>query len=637
MASTRRLAAILAADVAGYSRLMEADEEDTHERLKTHLRQLIGPKIREHRGRVVKNTGDGLLAEFASIVDALRCAAEVQRGMIDRDLELPDERRIRFRVGVNLGDVIVEEHDIFGDGVNVAARLEALAEPGGVCISGTVRDQIRDKLHYPFEDRGEQKVKNIARPVRVYALRPEAVADLPPAGVTNVATHPRRTALIAMTAITALALVTVLAGWLWPVTKTPTPAVTAATSMAQPPITPRLSIVVLPFANLSSDPEQQYLAEGITDDLTTDLSRIAHMFVISHNTAATYASKPADTRQIGRELGVRYVLEGSVQRSEKQIRINAQLIDAKSDAHLWARRFDRELGDLFALQSEITRQIATALNLELTSREAARPADNPDALDYILRGRAVLNKGVSSENFSRAIELFEHALALSPQSIEVQSLLAETLASRVLARMSRSRSADIDRAAGLLAQIETASPGCACYHMPKGQLLRAEGRCDQAIAEFEAVIASNPNAAGAFFALGVCKIQTGSIGEAIPLEEQAIRLSPHDPAVFNRYLVIGQVHLLQSRTEEAIVWLVKARTANPASPWPHPWLASAYALKGDLERARAELVEARRLMGGGSLSSIAGMRAGNWGAPVTRALYEATYFAGLHKAGVPEE
>ncbi len=637
MASTRRLTAILVADVAGYSRLMGADEEGTHQHLKAHFRELVNPKIAEHHGRIVKNTGDGFLAEFSSVVDAVRCGAEMQRVMADRNAETPEDRRITFRVGINLGDIIAEPNDIYGDGVNVAARLQALAEPGGICISRVVRDQIRDKLHYPFEDRGEQNVKNIARPVRVYALRPEAVADLPLAGVTNVAPRPRRTVLIAMTAITALALVTVLAGWLWPVTKTPMPAVTAAPSIGQPPVAPRLSIVVLPFANLSSDPEQQYFADGITDDLTTDLSRIAHMFVISHNTASTYASKPADTRQIGRELGVHYVLEGSVQRSGKQIRINAQLIDAKSDAHLWARRFERELGDLFALQSEITRQIAIALNLELTSREAARPTDNPDALDYILRGRAVLNKGASPENFSRAIDLFEHALALNPQSIEVQSLLAGELASRVLAGMSHSRNADIDRAERLLAQIEAASPGCACSHMPKGQLLRAKGRCDQAVPEFEAVIASNPNAAGAFFALGVCKVQTGFIEEAIPLEEQAIRLSPHDPAVFNRYLVIGQVHLLQSRTEEAIVWLEKARTANPTSPWTHPWLASAYALKGDLERARAELIEARRLIGGGSLSSIAGMRAGYWGAPATRALYEATFFAGLHKAGVPEE
>src|SRR5215469_15349119 len=260
MPAVRRLAAILAADVVGYSRLMGADEEGTHRRLRAHHRELVGAKISEHSGRIVKTTGDGMLAEFPSVVDAVRCAAEVQRAMIDRDAEMPEDRRIRFRIGINLGDVIVEDGDIFGDGVNVAARLEALAEPGGICISRTVRDHIRDKLAYAFEDLGEQSVKNIARPVRVYALRPEAIADLP------------------------------------------APTAPPAPPILQPTVAPRLSIVVLPFANLSNDPEQQYFADGITEDLTTDLSRIADMFVISRNTAFTYQGKRIDTKQIGREL-----------------------------------------------------------------------------------------------------------------------------------------------------------------------------------------------------------------------------------------------------------------------------------------------------------------------------------------------
>jgi TolB-like protein/class 3 adenylate cyclase len=338
MASTRRLAAILAADVAGYSRLMGADEEGTHKRLQAHFRQLVDLKIEEHRGRIVKNTGDGLLAEFASVVDAVRCAAEVQRGMMDREPEVPDDRRIRFRIGINLGDVIAEDGDIFGDGVNVAARLETLSDPGGLCISRTVRDQIRDKLPYLFEDRGEQSVKNIARPVRVFALRREAVADLP-------------------------------------ASRAP-----LATIVSQSVGAPRPSIVVLPFTNLSDDREQQYFADGITEDLTTDLSGIANMFVISRNTALTYRNKPVDVKQIGRELGVRYVLEGSVRRSGNQIRVNTQLIDAETDAHLWAERFDRDMGDLFALQNEITSRIAIALGSQLVLAEAARPTEHPDAL-----------------------------------------------------------------------------------------------------------------------------------------------------------------------------------------------------------------------------------------------------------------
>jgi adenylate cyclase len=296
MPPVRRFTAILAADVAGYSRLMGADEEGTHERLQGHFRELVHPKITEHRGRIVKNTGDGFLAEFASVVDAVRCAVEVQQGMAERNAGTPPEKRIEFRVGINLGDVIVETDDIFGDGVNVAARLETLAEPGGICISLTVRDQIRDKLAYAFEDLGEQSVKNIARPVRVYALHPGAIADLP-----------------------------ALRG-------------PPMSPVAQPPVAPRLLIVVLPFANLGNDPEQQYFADGITEDLTTDLSRIANMFVISRNTAFTYQGKRVDTKQIGRELGVRYVLEGSVQRSGNRVRVTAQLIDAETDAHLWADR-----------------------------------------------------------------------------------------------------------------------------------------------------------------------------------------------------------------------------------------------------------------------------------------------------------
>jgi adenylate cyclase len=306
MSQTRRLAAILVADMAGYSRLTNGRGRGGNARGAPSP----PPGVRQSEdsgapGRVVKNTGDGLLAEFASVVDAVRCAVEVQRGMAERNEGTLPERRIDFRVGINLGDVIVEEHDIFGDGVNVAARLEALAEPGGVLISNTVYDHVRGRLPFAFEDLGDHPVKNIARPLRVYALR--AVAPAP----------------------------------------TASPAVFPQVAAA-----PRLSIVVLPFTNLSNDPEQQYFADGITEDLTTDLSRIAGMLVISRNTAFTYRNKAADTKQIGRELGVRYVLEGSVRRSSSQVRVNAQLIDTETDAHLWADRFDSDIGDLFTLQNE---------------------------------------------------------------------------------------------------------------------------------------------------------------------------------------------------------------------------------------------------------------------------------------------
>jgi adenylate cyclase len=640
MPPVRRLTAILAADVAGYSRLMGVDEEGTHERLKAHLRDLVEQKIKEYRGRTVKNTGDGLLAEFASVVDAVRCAAEIQRGMIDREPEVPEEKRLRFRIGINLGDVIVEEHDIFGDGVNVAARLEGLAEPGGICISRVVRDQIRDKLPYPFEDRGEQSVKNIARSVQVYALRPEAVAELPTSGVPITAPR-RRGIVVSAAAATVAAFVLAITAWsLWPMIRpSPTAAPTGtATSTIQPLVAPRLSIVVLPFANLSNDPEQQYFADGVTEDLTTDLSRLAHMLVISRNSAFTYKDKPANAKQIGRDLGVRYVLEGSVQRSGNQVRVTAQLIDAETDAHLWAERFDRDMGDLFALQNEITSRIANALNLELVTTEAARPTEHPDALDYILRGRAAASEGATPDNVTQAIDLFEHALALDARSVEAQSALAIALTGRVLSGMSNSRTADIARAKELIGQSLSISPPSTLAHFAKGQLLRAQGRCEEAIPEFEVVIASDRNSPNTLFALGQCRLQTGLINETIPLEEEAIRLSPRDPYIYSRYLAIGEVYLLQSRVDEAIVWLEKARSANAELWFVHAYLAASYGLKGKPERATAELGEARRLKGDPRPWSIAGLRlARRYQAATIRALAEATLVSGLRKAGMPEE
>jgi TolB-like protein/Flp pilus assembly protein TadD len=594
--ATRRLAAILAADVAGYSRLMGADEEGTHERFKAHLVELLDPKIREHHGRIVKTTGDGVLAEFASVVDAVRCAAEIQRAMADRDLDLAGERRLRFRVGVNLGDVIADGGDIYGDGVNIAVRLEGLAASGGICVSGTVRDHIGDRLPYAFEDMGEQTVKNIARPVRVYALRPEGMAGLPTARGSPTA------------------------------------------SSSPPGAPPRLSIIVLPFTNLSDDREQQYFADGITEDLTSDLSRLENMFVISRNTAFTYRNKPIDTKQIGRELCVRYVLEGSVRRSGNQLRVSAQLIDAATDAHLWTERFDRDTGDLFALQNEITSCLANALGVELIAAEAARRTEHPDALDYILRGRAARLRPNSRDVYAEAIRLFEHALALDPQSVEAQSRLANVLASRVLNGMTDSAAADLARAEGLVNQAMATSPRSAYAHLVKGDVLFAQHRWEEAVLEYETALASHRNMADALNELGWCKLFTGSIDEVIPLVEQSIRLSPRDRGIGSRYKLIGAVHLLQSRTDEAIVWLEKARSAVPAEPGCRSCLAAAYALRGETERAAAELAEARRLSNDDRFSSLARLKAvGHLGVPKTRALFEATLFAGLRKAGMPEE
>jgi TolB-like protein/class 3 adenylate cyclase len=596
--ATRRLAAILAADVVGYSRLMGADEEGTHERFKAHLVELVDPKIREHHGRIVKTTGDGVLAEFASVVDAVRCAGEIQRAMVERDLDLAGERRLRFRIGVNLGDVIADGGDVYGDGVNIAVRLEGLAAPGGICVSGTVRDHIGDRLPYAFEDLGEQSVKNIARPVRVYAWHPEGTAGL-------------RTA-----------------------------SGSSTTSISPPVAAPRLSIVVLPFANLSDDREQQYFADGITEDLTTDLSRLTDMFVISRNTAFTYQNKRVDTKRIGRELGVRYVLEGSVRRSGNQVRVNAQLIDAETAAHLWADRFDHNTSDLLVLQDEITRRIAVALNLELIGAEAARPTEHPDAMDYMLRGRAALYKPPSRDSYAEAISLFERGLALDPRLVEAQSWLAAALVNRVIDNVSDWALADIARAEGSVGRALMASPRSPLAHFAKGQVLRAQRRPAEAISEYQTVIGFNRNHVNALAAISWCKLYTGSIDEVIPLVEQVIRLSPRDPYIGAWYNRIGLVHLLQSRLDEAILWLEKARNANPELSFAHAHLASAYALKGDLDRAATELAEARRLSSDDRFSSIARLKAPGMlgvGVPKIRALVDATYFAGLRKVGMAEE
>jgi adenylate cyclase len=595
MTATRRLAAILAADVAGYSRLMGVDEEGTHERLQAHFRELVNPKIQEHRGRIVKNTGDGFLAEFASVVDAVRGAVEIQRGMVERNADTPSEKRIEFRIGVNLGDVIVEDNDIYGDGVNIAARLEALAEPGGICISRVVREQIQDRLPYPFESKGEQNVKNIRRPVRVYALRLEAVAGRPASS-------------------TAL-----------------------ATPIPQSAKVPRLSIVVLPFANLSNDPEQQYLADGITEDLTTDLSRIAGMVVISRTTAFTYCDKPIDVRQIGRELNVRYVLEGSIRRSGDRIRCNAQLIDAESDSHIWAERFDLLADDLLWLQDEVTGRIAIALNLELVKLEAARRSENPDVFEYILRARAAYNRDSTRECFAEAISLCESALAIDSGSIQARGLLAQTLSGRVLEQMTDTPAADLERAESLISDVLATSPHDPVAHLTRGRLLHAQSRYEAAISEYERAVTLDRNSVAAIANLGLCKFFAGAIEEAIPAQEQAIHLSPRDPRLPNWYWRIGMVHLLKARVDDAISWLEKARSANPRLAGPRAWLASAYALAGNGESAATELVEARRLSGDNRYASIAGFkRAAALGAK-TQALTEETFFAGLRKAGVPEE
>jgi adenylate cyclase len=403
---------------------------------------------------------------------------------------------------------------------------------------------------------------------------------------------------------------------------------------------PRLSIVVLPFTNLSNDPDQQYFADGMTEDLTTDLSRIAHMFVIARSTAFIYRNKPIAAKQIGRELGVRYVLEGSVQRLAGQVRINAQLIEAETNAHLWAERFDGDTSDLFALQNEITTRIAVSLNQELIAAEVARRTERPDVLEYILRARAAYAAPISRERNAEGIRLLELALALDPHSGEAQSLLAGALARRVLNGLSDARAADLERAKQLSEHALAASFRSPLAHIAKAHLLRTQRRYSEAIPEYETALAYNRNYVYAYFALGKCKLYTGSIEETIPLVERAIRLSPRDPELGVWYKQIGHVHLLQSHTDEAVIWLQKARNHTAEHPTIRGDLASAYALNGETERGAAQLTKARRLSPDDRYSSIARLKeVRNFQAltPQIRALSESTYYAGLRRVGMPEE
>jgi TolB-like protein/DNA-binding winged helix-turn-helix (wHTH) protein/Tfp pilus assembly protein PilF len=401
---------------------------------------------------------------------------------------------------------------------------------------------------------------------------------------------------------------------------------------------PRLSIVVLPFANLNNDFDQQYFVDALTEDLTTELARMEHMYVISRSTALSYRDKPVDVKQIGRELAVRYVLEGGVQRSGERIRVNAQLIDAVTDAHLWADRFDRDTGDLFALQNEITLRVANTLNVTLEAVEAGRTTAQPDVVDLILRGRALWRKWPVYDNYAGAISSFEHALALDPHSVEAQTWLARVLVQRVLRQQATTAAADIARADELIRQALLASPLSWQAHYVRGQVLTVQNRCGDAIPEFERVIALNRNFQSAYANLGWCKFWMGSIEEAVPLQEKAIRFHHADPFLSVLYWRIGVVRLVQSRIGEAIITFEKARSINPNLVHAHAYLAAAYGLDGEIERAAAALVEARKLSRDNRYSSIAQLEAiEKFGVPKLRTLFEKTYLVGLRKAGMPEE
>jgi len=474
----RRLSAILAADVAGYSRLTGLDEEGTHVQLQGHLRSLIDPKIAEHRGRVVKNTGDGLLAEFGSVVEAVRCAVEVQRGMAERNAGVPQEKRIEFRIGINVGDVMLDQGDIFGDGVNVAARLEGIAEAGGICIAARVLEDIQGKLDVVFEDAGEQRLKNIIRPVRVYHVRPSAGA---------------------------------------------------ATQRPALPLPDKPSIAVLPFQNMSGDPEQEYFADGIAEDVLTTLSKIQELMVIARNSSFVFKGQTRDIREIGRILGVRYVLEGSVRKAGNRVRLAAQLIDSLSSSHVWADRFEGDLDDVFELQDRITQDIVAALEVRLTFGEEVRVwrkrSGSPLVYEHFLKGRT-LYVNFAKHTHAQARSEFERALAINPVYTPALSLLGFTLTDQARFGWEKDEATTYEAALECAARALAVDPNSDEAYVTLGYARLFQRRHDDALAAGEKAIALCPNSAGSYHMAAMFHGYSGDFRKSAEYEQQAQRLSP---------------------------------------------------------------------------------------------------------------
>jgi TolB-like protein/class 3 adenylate cyclase len=552
MAAIRRLAAILAADVAGYSRLMGADEEGTLERLKAQRREFLDPKIAEHRGRIVKTTGDGLLVEFASVVDAVRCAVAVQQAMPERNTGVAAGNRIELRIGINLGDVIVEDDDLYGDGVNIAARIEALADAGGVFVSNTVHDHVRDRLPFVFEDLGEQQVKNITRPVRVYRVRDAA-------------------------------------------TKSPSALVPSALPLPDKP-----SIAVLPFANMSGDPEQEYFADGMVEEIITALSRIRWLFVIARNSTFTYKGRPVDVKQVGRELGVRYVLEGSVRKAGGRVRITAQLIDALSGAHLWADRFDGSLEDIFELQDKVASSVAGVIEPTLQAaemrRSAARPTIDLTAYDLYLRALAIFFPN-TKERTLKALGLLEQAIAMDPNYGPALAMAAQCHLRRWLVYDGWAEELGSSRrkAVGLARRAQEAGANDPRILASVAFVLAYFGEDIDAMIELvDRALALNPSFARGWFVSGALRGWAGQPDRAIKDLETSLRLSPLERTGAVREW-IGAAYFFKRQFDHAAARLRVANQEDPGASGPYRWLAACYAHMGRLDEARKIIDQLRTI------------------------------------------
>jgi len=577
----------MAADVAGYSRLMHGDEEATHAKLTALLMNAVEPEIVEHGGRIVKNTGDGFLAEFPSAVEAVRAAMQFQTRIHELTTGDADDRRIAFRVGVNIGDVIVEPHDIFGDGVNIAARLESIAEPGGICISSAAYDQVRGKVGVEFADLGEQTLKNIALPIRAYAVVRDGF------GPTSSSTTPSR------------------------------------------PPAPGLSMVVLPFANIGGDPEQDYFVDGVTESLTTDLSRINGSFVIGRHTAFTYKGKAVDLKRIGRELNVRYALEGSVQRERggNRLRVNVQLIDAETGSHLWAERFEKAVTDLFDMQDEIVSRLANTLNAELIEAEARRAerAPHPNSMDLYFQGRSWANKGMAPEYMATARSLFKQALVLDPSNVEALVGTALVDASSVL--LTDNRAAPMAEAEAVLIKALSITPQHALAHMLLGVVQMWTDRAALGIAECERALVLDRNLANAHAFIGLAKHFLGRGVETETHINEALRLSPRDIYAFRWLTYAGFAKLHLNADAEAVTRFRRGVEANRNYSVTHFGLATALALLGARDEARAAVQAGLTLDPGFTIRRFRDNAPSH--NPTFLAKRERTY-EGMRMAGVPE-
>jgi TolB-like protein/Tfp pilus assembly protein PilF len=623
----RRLAAILVADIAGYSRLMAEDEAATVAALKGH-QAVVLPMVEAHGGRIQDTAGDGILAEFRSVLQAVECAVAIQGTMAERNAAVPPARQMRFRIGVNFGDVMSDGTRVYGDGLNVAARVQEFAAPGGICVTALVRDEVGAHTSLAFVDLGAQHLKNIPRPVRVFHLR---LDDRSAPGTASRAAS-GRTIRAWRRPVFLGVLALVLAAGLGL-------GVRLALQHEQPPDRPRLSIAVLPFSNLSGDPGQDYFSDGLTEDLTTDLSRIEGAFVIARNTMQTYRGKLVDIRQLGRELGVRYVLEGSVRRTERQVRVNVQLIDAETGAHLWAERFDRGAEDLFSFETEVTGQIARTLHLQLKEAESQRTMrgrpEHLEAVDYARKAWAELwNKPPSRETNDQAFAYLEKALALDPQVPEIWTNLAYAHTRAVVSRWSPSRSASLQLARSSGERAVGLDPRSADAHYVLGFAIRVQGDIDRALEENETAVTLNPNHAPGHAGIGICWIMRGRPREALPYFDHAFRLSPRDPLRAGWHTWVGVAHMMLGDDRKALEQSKRSAAANPKSAGALTLQAAALALLGREDEARTAL--AVRLQFGPPGLTITTIKEGSQSDYPEYSRLMERYYEGLRQAGLPE-